>query len=650
MPKCIVSLQGFTRLYKALQNLITLYKTTMDKLVSDLIRGMKDTDLCSFIDNLLNYTEDYQREPHWPVDKRLNTDAEIAFIVGKLSRKECKAVNISQARSKAEPYRRNPAIIIAEAVLNYYNLEPVIEKEQFKKIKNPKHETNPLYEKTASLFEFQRKRLGEDASVSKFDAYKGVYKGFFLRSSDGSTDEVAELAFIIRPDGSAEYHSKLNEGMNAKTFDFVDTNILKADFFSKDKKSCFNYVLNAKPDTDKTIVTDEKVRTYLDGIYGGYSHNSNSLPASGIIRLRKIADWSEKSEEEYRQCLLRSYDLDEPHDVEAILKEEPLILRFFMGMTDGFYTRLKIETIYSFMQARLIPRFEATAYKLEGYYIAMRLGTNRQNFFKRAVQIFEDGRVRLQLTTELNGSSTQLYTYWGRLHKSLDGEYTSISIDRIITTGDKIGKVNRSLYVYKTDSKSIDNIKKGSLLFGLAVIIGTDGEIRAGHEILQKVDKTTFDEINKNQGLNQKVKGSALKEQQDIDYFNYLRKLPILKVEPSPIINGYEDFKKSYIDDVPNYGLRCFESACLAAFKNDKLKMLDLLKEAVEHGFLDTEMFLKELDNGFLAKHERDLSNIFIYQDLSILTIKKYHTKLNLDSFDALYEKYKVDAQSSKKR
>ena len=606
--------------------------------MNSLIKLLNPPDLYTFVVNLLDFVEDYQKQAHWLVENRLQDDAQIAEVVKKhVGWEKCKAINITHARGfnleKPKEYRLNGALKVIEGVLAYYKLEPIIDdKKQLKREENPKGSHLP------KVFQFQPLQdILSYPTTSKFHLYKGVYIGYFLRSGDGCTDEVTQLALIFRPDGKANYRSNLNTFGMEGDFTLHGTNILKATFKDDNYTAFFQYFLNAIPDIDDSA---KPPRFYLDGLFVGYSEISRNLPASGIIRLRREHEWQDDNplamEKLYENLQLRSYDLNRAEEVATLLdlNEEPFLMQFFMGMTPNFYNRLRIETIQSFMNARLVPRFEAEDHDLEGYYIAMRIGTKRHNFFKRAVQIFRDGRVCLELEVKTKNNKTRLNTYWGRVHRSEDKTFTSISIDRLCHVGKKEGVVNRTLYVYKTTSKPPPI---GSFIFGLAVILDTEDTIRAGHEVLQRVDKETFDKIDRSQGL--KIKGLDLKEDVEKDIFNYLRKFPILKAEHNPLLPAHEPQSiQAHASAQPEYGIRCFESACLAALKEDKLKMISRLKEALKYGFSDVDFFMKELSKpqkGALSLYEKDLKPVF-------LKLANDHYTLSLDKlkFNELKQQY----------
>jgi hypothetical protein len=604
--------------------------------MNHLIKLLSPPDLHTFVINLLDFVEDYQKQPHWLVENRLLDDAQIAEVVKKHTGwDKCKAINITHARRRykdGEKYRSNGALKVIEGLLAHYKLEPVEDNKQLKREENPKGNYLP------KTYQFQPQETHLPYSIaSKFHLYKGIYIGYFLRSGDGCTDEVTQLALIFRPNGRANYRSDLNTIGMEGDFTFHGTNILKAAFKDEKNTAFFQYILNAIPDKDNS---EKPPRFYLDGLFVGSSEISRNLPASGIIRLRREHEWQDDNplamEKLYETLPLRSYDLNQPEEVATLLDitEEPFLMQFFMGMTPNFYSRLRIETIQSFMNARLVPRFEAEDHGLEGYYVAMRIGTKRRNFFKRAVQIFKDGRVCLELEVKTKKEKTRLNTYWGRVHRNEDKTLTSISIDRLCHAGKKDGVVNRTLYVYKTTSGPLPI---GSYIFGLAVILDTEDTIRAGHEVLQRVDKETFDNIDKSQAL--KIKGLDLKEDIEIDIFNYLRKFPILKAEHSPLVSFNETQGiQAYADVQPEYGIRCFESACLAALKQDKLTMLNRLKEALKYGFSDVVYFMKELskfEKGALSLYEKDLKPVFIERPDN-----EYKLKLDKAKFNELKQHY----------
>jgi hypothetical protein len=555
--------------------------------------------------------------------KQLKTNEDIVIKVKEHSDwQNCTPISISQVASISgkmktadaiEGYRAPKAIEVIIALTNAFEVVPLYQENGgFKATKAPGSIVNEYH------FTYKSAKINTDNKLVK---YAGLYCGYFVRSAETS---VSQLVMLILPDGSALYRSDRNRMVGDFQTDLKMP--LIGDFKNPGTLSGYRYIFNPNLFSDNSR---KPIRTYLEGLYLGYG---DTVPAAGLIRMYRVKPWleGEDMKSAYEDLPRKIFNLswlegeivdgELKEGTQELLKEEPSILDFFMGFSDGFNERVSFESVASFMKARLVPRFESHPPPgWEGFFIARRVGTGREHFFKRGVQVFKDGRILLLLEI-----GDFVKRYWGRIHLSADGLYVSISIDRV-TNGNETGSINRSLYVLSTQEIK----KKGHTFFtGLALILDTDDKSRCAPEIWQKVDKATFDSIDKSQGL--KVKGVNLTDPLDFKIFRFLRQFPIMKL--------LDIDSKTFLEPEPSkLGNAYFHSACYTALRkpHKKLEILKAVRDAIEHDFDDWGLYLNETAaTGALHEFEKDFATVFSYDALKDIIL------VDTDAFKALEKRY----------
>lgn len=407
--------------------------------------------------------------------------------------------------------------------------------------------------------------------------YCGLYRAFFLRSTD---NEISEMILMITPDCKIKYKSfrtKSTEGvLNEKFYD--EFKILLLEFNHKDVH--INFIIKAN-----FHIYDKS--QYLEGLYSGFSKLSGYMPLGGLIRLKKLIDWSENEQairEQYHKETPKNYLIPDQKQFNEILTKEPSLLSFFLGNTNG---QFHIETVSFFQKVKLVPHFEYSARDLAGVYRVYRLRTDKSSLVSRALEIFEDGRVCMKLTRSNNH-----HLYWGRIH--LFGRCIAISIDRMEHNKPQARgaeeDIHRTHYLFH--SNAYDDRTVFQHLFGMSCIVNNKWHIRVGDEFLDKVDES-FDKID-----------SFIKEEKDLDskereIFNYLRRGVVGRAIRQP---------DAPIHRNDNLGFAYFGSACYLAQKGEDDKAIANLKRSILHGFTDDRLFIKEIvDKQGALHHLRNL-------------------------------------------
>jgi hypothetical protein len=401
--------------------------------------------------------------------------------------------------------------------------------------------------------------------LSKF---AGIWKGYIVRSEKL---KIAEMSMLIQSNGKCSYLS--DKTMHTPSIGFFNTasdEILHGEF-KREGEYNFYYVLDI-------VETD-----ILAGVLAGFGKFTSFKPASGLIYMNRIAPWQGTDGEMLEQFMdvgreLRSYNLKEDKERKLLTDKEPRILNFFFGKAEAA-KNLHIETVKTWQDAYLVPKFELNAMELAGDYIIYRLGTSRKTLVKRVIRVFETGHLKMKFKR----SEKDKEKYYGRLH-IFEG-HICIAIDRRKDNRTHPqDATNRTMYLF--NAQNITRRKLVDHILGLSLILNGDKTIRVGEDILVKQDNC-YDDVH-----SAVIEEKNITEVSEKAIFKYLQKGEVIKADKSLVKDGNVNLNRD-----AEMGTTYFESACFAARKGDKIRCVKQLRKAIDYGFSEKVIFKQEMDD-----------------------------------------------------
>jgi hypothetical protein len=420
--------------------------------------------------------------------------------------------------------------------------------------------------------------------------YAGIWKGYIVRSEKL---KIAEMSMLIQSNGRCSYLSdKTMDTPSIGYFNTASDEILHGEF-KREGEYNFYYVLDI-------VETD-----ILAGVLAGFGKFTSFKPASGLIYMNRIAHWQGTDGEMLEQFMdvgkeLRSYALKEDRERKLLIDTEPRILNFFFGIAEAS-KNLHMETVKTWQDAYLVPKFELNAKELAGDYIIYRLGTSRKTLVKRVIRVFETGHLKMKFKR----SEKDKEKYYGRLH-IFEG-HICIAIDR--RKDNKThpqDATNRTMYLF--NAQNITRRKLVNHILGLSLILNGDKTIRVGEDILVKQDNC-YDDVH-----SEVIEENKITKDSEKAIFKYLQKGEVLKADKLLVEDGNVNLKRE-----AEMGTTYFESACFAARNGDRLRCVKQLRKAIDYGFSDTDAFKKEMDDiHSLKRYQKDIVQEIDFVQLSI--------------------------------
>jgi hypothetical protein len=307
--------------------------------------------------------------------------------------------------------------------------------------------------------------------------YAGVWTGYIVRSE---ALKISEISMLLNSNGKCLYLSdKTMEVPSVGHFLTHSDDILHGEFKRTGDYNFFYVLEIIEPNL-------------MAGVLAGFGKFTAFKPASGLIFIRKAMDWvgnDNKMLEHFMEGSksLRSYALKDDEERKELIDKEPRILNFFFGKA-AESKNLRMETVSTWQDAYLVPKFELHAQELAGDYIIYRLGTSRKTLVRRVIRVFETGHLKMKFKRAGNDKEK----YYGRLH-IFEG-HICIAIDRRKDNKTRPhDAVNRTMYLF--NAQNITKRNRVNHLLGLSVILNGDKTIRVGEDILVKQDNC-YDDVD----------------------------------------------------------------------------------------------------------------------------------------------------------